>query len=80
MSYAAWFDGDDDSLNGYVTEERAEEAFVVGAWAMREKLARFLEQLGEKRSAQSIRAVWHESWGNDPGPLEGEIPHDCWSR
>ena len=77
MSHEAWGDGD-DGLDGYVTDERCEEAFVAGLQAMREMLARFVEQGGDATTAASLRANWNPSWGKDPGKLEGEIPKDCW--
>lgn len=78
MSWEAWGDGDDD-LDGYVTTEIAEEKFRAGLQAMREMLARFVEQGGDKTTAQSIRANWNPSWGPDPGRLSGDIPSDCWN-
>lgn len=77
MSYEVF--GDNDDMDGWVTNERAEEAFVAGAQACREMMARFVEQGGHPEIAQSIRANWHPGWGKDPGKLEGEIPQDCWS-
>jgi hypothetical protein len=73
--------GCDDGLDGYVTEERAEELFTAGLQAMREMLARFVEQGGgelEKKIAQSMRLNWNPSWGKDPGRPQ-EIAKDCWS-
>ena len=78
MSLEAWGDEGDTGLEGYVTEERAEEAFVDGAQAMREMLARFVEQGGDARIAQSIRLNWNPAWGKDPGRPD-EIADDCWS-
>lgn len=78
MSYEAWGDGD-DGMDGWVTNERAEELFIAGAQVMREMLARFVEQGGDATTAQSIRANWNPSWGTDPGRWEGDIPQDCWS-
>ncbi len=72
MSYEVF--GDNDDHEGYVTEERAEEAFRSGAQAAREMLARFVEQGGDTTTAMSIRANWHPSWGKDPGRIDGEIP------
>jgi len=79
MSREAWGDGDEEMRGpeGYVTDERAEELFVGGLQAMREMLARFIEQQGEATIAQSIRANWNPSWGKDPGKPE-EIYNDCW--
>lgn len=73
MSLEAWGD-DDDGHAGYVTEERAEEAFREGAAAAREMLARFVEQGGDPSTAASLRANWHPDWGTDPGKLDGTIP------
>ena len=47
---------DNDDYAGYVTEERAEELFVLGAQACREMMARFVEQGGDAVTANSIRA------------------------
>lgn len=63
---------------GYVTDDRAEEMFVAGAQAMREMLARFVEQGGDATTAQSIRLNWHPGWGKDPGRPD-EVVNDCWS-
>lgn len=68
MSYEAW--GDGDEMDGYVTEEVAEQKFIDGLQAMREMLARFVEQGGDKTTAISIRANWNPSWGADPGRPE----------
>lgn len=80
MSREAWGDEGDVGLDGYVTEERAEELFKGGLQAMREMLARFVEQGGtetEKNIAISIRANWNPSWGSDPGKPD-KIVSDCW--
>ena len=78
MSLEVWGDGGETENDGYVTEERAAEAFVDGAQAMREMLARFVEQGGDARTAQSIRLNWNPAWGNDPGRPD-KIADDCWS-
>ena len=79
MSLEAWGDdGGADDHAGYVTEERAAEMFNLGAQAMREMLARFVEQGGDPVTANSIRQNWVPSWGKDPGKLDGEIPAECW--
>jgi hypothetical protein len=65
MSLEAWGDGED--VDGYVTEDRAEEIFIAGAQACREMMARFVEQGGDIVTATSIRANWNPSWGADPG-------------
>ena len=70
-------DYDGDPYEGYVTEERCEEAFSGGAQAMREMLARFIEQGGDTRTAESIRANWNPSWGNDPGKPEN-VANNAW--
>jgi hypothetical protein len=83
MSYASaeasWLE-DDDGPEGYVTEDRAQELFLGGLQAMREMLARFVEQSGDPRDAaiaESIRANWNPSWGKDPGRPE-TIVANCW--
>ena len=76
MSYEAWGDGD-DGLDDYVHNDRAEEMFVEGAQAMREMLARFVEQGGDHVTAASIRANWHPGWGKDPGRPEA-VADDPW--
>lgn len=48
--------------------------FRTGALAMREMLARFVEQGGDHVTANSIRHNWMPSWGRDPGKWEGKIP------
>lgn len=81
MSFASaeahWLEPD-DGPEGMVSEERCEEAFVAGLQAMREMLARFVEQGGNPTIAQSIRANWNPSWGKDPGRPD-EVARDCWS-
>lgn len=49
------------------------DGFMLGAQAMREMLARFVEQGGDPVIAQSMRLNWSPSWGNDPGPLPGNV-------
>ena len=68
--------GDDglDGLDGYVTDDRAEEAFNEGAASFREMIARFVEQGGHPEIAMSIRANWHPGWGEDPGQVERDKP------
>lgn len=73
---SSWID-DDCGPEGYVTEDRAEEFFVGGLQAMREMLARFVEQGGDASTAASIRANWNPSWGKDPGRPE-EVVRECW--
>ncbi len=74
------YPGDDgiDDHEGYVTEERAEEMFTLGLQAMREMLARFVEQGGDTTTAASIRANWNPSWGKDPGRPES-VASDAWT-
>lgn len=69
---------DQDLHDGFVTEDRAEEMFIEGAQAMREMLARFVEQGGHPEIAQSIRLNWKPSWGKDPGQ-PGVVAHDAWT-
>lgn len=71
------FGNDDDFMNGYVTEERAEEFFLAGAQQMRELLARFVEQDGHAALANSIRLNWVPNWGKDPGKPD-EVHDDIW--
>lgn len=77
MSWEAWGEPEDYS-NGN-TDERVDEAFIYGAQACREMMARFVEQGGDAATAASIRANWNPSWGADPGPLSGNIPDGAWS-
>ena len=77
MSLEAWGDEGDVGMEGYVTDERAEELFRAGAQAMREMLARFIEAQGDTTTAQSIRANWHPGWGKDPGKPD-EVVDDPW--
>lgn len=70
-------DGIDDH-EGWVTEDRAEEMFMLGAQAAREMLARFVEQGGNPEIANSIRLNWHPGWGKDPGQPEA-VAADAWS-
>lgn len=76
MSYEAWGD-DSDGHEECVTQDRAEEMFIQGARAMREMLARFVEQGGDQTTAQSIRANWNPSWGADPG-TPSAVMRDAW--
>lgn len=74
MSLEAFGDGGDD--DGRVTDERcaeiADAAFRRGAQAMREMLARFVEQGGLRTAAQSIRANWNPNWGPDPQAIAAD--------
>lgn len=74
MSYEAWGDNDDDGHADCFSEDAVDDAFVKGAQAMREMLARFVEQGGDTKTAASIRANWPPCWGEDPGLLIGELP------
>lgn len=56
--------------------EYAGEDFQRGAQAMREMLARFVEQGGDATTAASLRANWHPGWNDDPGPPPAVI--DTW--
>lgn len=68
MSLGAW--GDEGNIDSSYTEDRMEDAFRFGLQAMREMLARFVEQGGDTTTAMSIRANWNPSWGPDPGKPE----------
>lgn len=70
------FDSGDDH-EGWVTEDRAEEMFVLGAQACREMLARFVEAQ-DPVIANSIRLNWHPGWGKDPGKPD-TVAADAWS-
>ncbi len=77
MSLEVYGDEGDIGLDGYVTEERAEELFIAGAQAMREMLARFVEQGGDVVTSQSIRANWNPGWGTDPGKPD-DVANEIW--
>jgi hypothetical protein len=69
MSWEAW--GEPDEMpEGWVTDDQcaeiAKEQFVEGLCAMREMLARFVEQGGDTNTAASLRANWNSTWGPDP--------------
>lgn len=70
MSLEAWGDEGDCAPDGYISEEQHDEelddAFVRGARACREMLARFVDAQ-DPVIAMSIRANWHPGWGPDPG-------------
>lgn len=73
-----WGEPDDfGPPDGLVTEERVEEAFIDGAQACREMMARFVEQGGHHEIAASIRANWHPKWGTDPGRPDA-VAEDPW--
>jgi hypothetical protein len=79
-----FYEAADDPHEGYVTEDRAQEMFVAGARAMREMLARFVEQGGDPSGvaqtiAQSMRLNWHPGWGADPG-RPAEVVNDPWEE
>lgn len=74
---SVWDDGFEDMHEGYISEERAEEMFREGAQAMREMLARFVEQGGDATTANSMRLNWHPGWGKDPGKPE-QVQSDPW--
>lgn len=74
MSYEAFGD-DDTGHEDCPTEEQVRDSFVTGARAMREMLARFVEQGGDKTTAASLRANWNPSlWGAEPGGVVGALP------
>jgi hypothetical protein len=68
-NYPPGFDPDVDSgiHEDCVSVEDAAKCFTGGLQAMREMLARFVEQGGDTNTAASIRANWNPSWGADPG-------------
>lgn len=74
MSYEAWNEDDSAAPDGYISDEesaeRVQAAFVAGAQACREMMARFVEQGGDPVIAASVRANWHPAWGQDPGRPE----------
>lgn len=50
------------------SDEEMELAFIAGAQACREMMARFVEQGGDDSTAASIRANWNPAWSlADPG-------------
>ncbi len=63
--------------HGYVTEDRAEELFIAGLAAMREKIAQEFELNALHETAKNVRSTWLESWGDDPGQPP-EIVENCW--
>jgi len=70
MSLEAFGDEGEAATDGYVPEERVDEGFKAGLQAMREMLARFVEQGGNTEVATSLRLNWHPAWGKDPGRPE----------
>lgn len=76
MSLEVFGDGGDQDDGGF-TEDRVREIALSAAGVMREMLARFVE-VENPNIAESIRANWIPSWGDDPGKLEGPIPSDIW--
>lgn len=79
MSWEAWGDPDDRYFSEDEVYDLEVAAFIRGAQACREMLARFVEQGGDEVTAASIRANWLLSWGDDPGKLDGDIPEDAHS-
>lgn len=83
--YASYWNGDpeeDPKAGGF--EDFMAGLFRAGAQAMREMLARFVEQGGGTGGgveasviAQSMRLNWHPGWGADPGRPE-KVVGDCW--
>jgi hypothetical protein len=85
VSYEAWNEDDSSAPDGYITQDeadaQADDAFINGAQACREMLARFVEQSGDAVIAASIRANWHPGWGPDPGrPDDIAATGKCWCR
>jgi len=82
-NYPPGFDYDVDSgiHEDCVRIEDAEKCFRSGLQAMREMLARFVENGGDtpcKVLAESMRANWNPSWGEDPGKPD-EVAK-CWDE
>lgn len=71
MSWEAWGDPPDRYFNEDEACELEAAAFIRGAQACREMVARSLAQGG---SPFHVRETWHPDWGDDPGRLEGELP------
>lgn len=71
MSHEAWNEDEGAAPDGYISDdesaEREHAAFIAGAQACREMMARFVEQGGDPIIAVSIRANWNPTWGPDPG-------------
>ena len=64
------FSVDSGARDDCVTLEQAAQCFTDGLQAMREMIARFVENGDDtpcKALAESIRANWNPSWGKDPG-------------
>lgn len=61
------YDVDSGAHEDCVHVDQAAKIFTSGLQAMREMLARFVEQGGNPVIAQSIRLNWNPSWGDDPG-------------
>lgn len=55
------------SLSAATSAFSERHAFIRGARACREMMARFVEQGGDGATAASIRANWRPTWGADPG-------------
>ena len=75
---------DDEGIRSLIGEFLAKHGYdartAADPIAMREMLARFIENGGDtpcKTLAQSVRLNWAPSWGKDPGPLD-EFPTDIW--
>ena len=68
-NYPPDFDPDCDSgaHEDCIHIDQAVNLFTSGLQAMREMLARFVEQGGDVNIAASIRSNWNPSWGPDPG-------------
>lgn len=79
--YEAMKAADPDCVGAEWEMERVlqEAAFVHGAQACREMMARFVE-CQSAVIANSIRLNWHPGWGADPGPLPGSIPHNAFGE
>lgn len=77
MSLEAWGDEIPGMPDGYITEERADEAFVAGLVAMREHIARHADQYWRDGVGDAVRHVWREPWGEDPG-MPQDVADSCW--
>lgn len=68
-NYPPDFDWDVDSgtHDECISHDDAAKVFVGGLQAMREMLARFVEQGGDTKIANSMRLNWNPEWGADPG-------------
>lgn len=78
MSLEAWGDEGDVGIDGYVTDETAEEMFVKGAQMMRALIAEIWRKSGERVCSETTKKMWRKNWGKDPGEPD-EIIEDVWA-